>query len=97
MFIQRLQFKLNIGPNNKQLIQKIQTPLNNLLLLLINIIINSELNKKVKKNLPALILLDTIEHEQFLLVGHALLHLLLQLFEHPLDVDERDVGGDFLI
>jgi len=40
MFVQGLQLKLDIGPDDEQLVQKIQTPFDNLLLLLVDIIVD---------------------------------------------------------
>ena len=97
MFVQTFELESDIRPNDENLIQAIKTPLDDILFFLVQIVVDRQLDKEVQEDLPALVVLVLGEHGQLALDILPFCHLFLDFLEQPLNIDETEVTGDFLV
>lgn len=91
------ELELDLGPDDLELAETVETPLEHLLLLLFEVVVEGELDEKVEEDVSALVVAHGVEDGGLLGGVVAFEEAFAEVLELPLDVDEGEVADDLLV
>ena len=91
----RIEFLASIGPQNEGLLEEIQTPSHDFLIIFIAAIIKRYLDEEIEAYFCCSVI-ELILNQSNTLFGFCFGEFGLGFFVFPLDIDEAHIGSDFL-
>ncbi len=96
LFVDGLELDFGVRPDEEDLLQQVERPLDHVLLLLLSAVVHSQFDEEVKEYLRTLIHFYLSE-VLFLFLECQVAEFLFYFLELPLDVEEGQVTGDLLV